>query len=339
MNYLGFYDLEQEAFSNAPVGRFYFHSDQHTQALLRLERIVRQMKGLAVLIGGIGAGKTTLARKLLESLPESEFEAALLVIIHSGITPDWLLKRIAQQLGVAQPAEGKLALLSQLYRRLLQIADSGKKAVVLIDETQMLQTRELMEEFRGLLNLEIPGRKLITFVFFGLPELEENLKLDLPLAQRVALKYHLDAFDSTSCYRYIDHRLKLAGATREIFEDAAKEAIFNYSRGIPRVINTIADNALFEGYLLKASTIGSEIIENIAVDLGLSLSPKRESKGFDLSLAQVSVKEQEDVFVNLFESPENAIREGGLMEQSFEREESRDSEDINSILAGLEEKL
>src|SRR5678815_5261629 len=83
-----------------------------------------------------------------------------------------LLRRIALQLGVENPAQEKLALLSQLYQRLMQIHEQGRKAVVLIDEAQMLETRELMEEFRGLLNLEVPERKLISFVFFGLPEIE-----------------------------------------------------------------------------------------------------------------------------------------------------------------------
>ena len=107
------------------------------------------MKGLAVLVGDIGAGKTTLARRMLDSLPEDEYEAALLVIVHSGVTASWLLRRIALQLGVENPADEKLALLSQVYQRLVRIYESGKKAVVLIDEAQMLATRELMEDFYG----------------------------------------------------------------------------------------------------------------------------------------------------------------------------------------------
>src|SRR6266571_8782810 len=128
MNYLDYYELAQEPFSNAPVSRFYFNSPQHSQALVRLTHICAQMKGLGILVGDIGAGKTTLARRMLDSLPEAEYEAALLVIIHSGITASWLLRRIALQLGVESPAEEKLALLSQLYQRLLQIYDQGKKA-------------------------------------------------------------------------------------------------------------------------------------------------------------------------------------------------------------------
>ena len=111
MNYLDYYELAQEPFSNAPVSRFYFNSPQHAQALVRLTHVCSQMKGLAILVGDIGAGKTTLARRLLDSLPENEYEAALLVIIHSGVTASWLLKRIALQLGVDAPSRPR-----QLHR-------------------------------------------------------------------------------------------------------------------------------------------------------------------------------------------------------------------------------
>src|SRR3954452_25618751 len=206
MTYLDFFELTTEPFSNAPVSRFYYNSSQHSQALTRLVYAVSNMKGLAILVGDIGAVKTTLARRLLDSLPETEYEAALLVIIHSGITANWLLKRIALQLGVESPAQEKLALLSQLYQRLLQTYESGKKAVVLIDEAQMLETREIMEEFRGLLNLEVPERKLISSVFFALREIEKNLRLHPPLAQGVGLRYKLEPFNVHSTRQYIKPR-------------------------------------------------------------------------------------------------------------------------------------
>ena len=270
MSYLDFYQLSQEPFSNAPVSRFYYSSAQHAQALMRLMHAVGQMKGLALLVGDIGAGKTTLARRLLDNLPEDEYEAALLVIVHSGITAEWLLRRIALQLGVENPAEEKLPLLSQLYQRLIRIHESGKKAVVLIDEAQMLDTREIMEEFRGLLNLEVPERKLLSFVFFGLPEIEENLKLDPPLAQRVALRYRLEPLTEDATEAYIRHRLRLAGAPRVPFTPEAISVVHRFSHGTPRIINTLCDNALFEGFLVKAPDVDAPLVDRIAKDLALA---------------------------------------------------------------------
>ncbi|HVP68954.1 MAG TPA: AAA family ATPase [Anaeromyxobacteraceae bacterium] len=273
MSYLEFYGLSQEPFSNAPVSRFYYDSAQHSQALLRLTRAVSGMRGLALLVGDVGAGKTTLARRLLDSLPEKDYEAALLVIIHSGITANWLLRRIALQLGIDAPAEEKLGILSQLYERLLEIHAQGRKAVVLIDEAQMLATREIMEEFRGLLNLEVPGEKLLSFVFFGLPEIEENLKLDPPLAQRVAVRCRLDPLGEEATEAYLRHRLALAGGQRVPFTPGAIREVHRFSRGTPRLINTICDNALFEGFVSGAHDVDGFLVERVARDLGLEPAP------------------------------------------------------------------
>jgi len=269
MNYLEYFQLSQEPFSSAPVTRFYYNSTQHSQAMVRLMFAVDNMRGLAICVGDIGAGKTTLARRMLDNLPESQYEAALLVIIHAGITANWLLRRIALQLGVESPVEDKLALLSQLYQRLVQLYEQGKKAVVLIDEAQMLQSRELMEEFRGLLNLEVPERKLLSFVFFGLPELEQNLLLDPPLAQRVALRYRLEPFNLESTDAYIKHRLRMAGSKKMLFTNQAVEAIHAHSRGVPRLINTMCDNGLFEAALVRRVVVDRAMAEQVARTLGL----------------------------------------------------------------------
>ncbi len=351
MNYLDFYKLNEEPFSSAPDIKFYYNSAQHSKALVRLMYAVDSMKGLALLIGDIGTGKTTLARRMLDSLPEEEYESALLVIIHSGITADWLLKKIAMQLGIAEPSDNKITLLSQLYERLNELYEQHKKAVVLIDEAQMLKTKEMMEEFRGLLNLEAPDRKLITFVFFGMPEIEDNLLLDSPLAQRVALKYRLESFNYESTEAYVKHRLGLAGNKQEILTPDAIEKIHYYSNGIPRMINIISSNALFEGFLVKAKVIDSRIIDSVVSDLGITSEQieekksaeaqnTREEKLAEESSQEPSVEEivQPKQRISVTSSPvakTNPVTQGKVeMKEKPKKQEELD--EIDSILDKLE---
>jgi len=275
MDYLEFYKLKEHPFSNAVENKFYYNSAQHAEAIVRLKYAVDSMKGLAVVLGDIGTGKTTLARKMLDELDENQYEAALLVVLHSSVTADWLMRKIAVQLGVETPVTNKVELLGQLYERLLEIHESGLKTVVLMDEVQMLQTKEIMEEFRGLLNMEAPGGKLITFVFFGLPELENILALDEPLKQRVAVMCRMKAFTDTITEDYIKHRLKVAGCEENIFMQDAVKAVHLFSNGVPRLINTICDNALLEGFLLKRKQIDKDVIESVAVSLGLEAAGRK----------------------------------------------------------------
>ncbi|MEK6528136.1 MAG: ATP-binding protein [Nitrospirota bacterium] len=153
MDYLEFYKLKEHPFSTAVDNRFYYNSSQHSEAIIRIKYAIDTMKGLAVVVGDIGTGKTTLARRMLDELEEEKYEAALLVVLHSSVTTDWLMKKIAVQMDVKNPGSSKVELLGQIYERLLEIHESGIKTVVLIDEVQMLQSQEIMEEFRGLLNM------------------------------------------------------------------------------------------------------------------------------------------------------------------------------------------
>lgn len=274
MSYLEFFNLKEQPFSISVDNRFYFNSNQHAHALVKLRYAAEERKGLAVLVGGIGTGKTTLARRMLDELEESNFESALLVVIHTSVTSEWLLRKIAVQLGVQNPLDDKTELLSQLYNRLVEIYDAGKKAVVLIDEAQMLQRREVMEEFRGILNIELDGQKLITFIFFGLTELDTYLALDKPLQQRIAVRYELESFTEKTTEEYIRYRLEVAGSKKEFFTKGALATIHQYSEGIPRLINSICDNALLEGFLRKKDRIDEEMIKEVIADLKLVGSEK-----------------------------------------------------------------
>ena len=269
MSYEQFYNLREQPFSNTPDPRFYFEIPQHAEALARLQYAINTMKGLATVVGDVGTGKTTLARRLLEDLDDDRYESALLVIIHSGITAEWFLRKIALQIGIAEAREEKVALLSQIYERLVEIHQGGKKAVVLIDEANMLQQRSILEELRGFLNLEVPGSKLITFILFGLPELEKNLAADQPLAQRVALTCRLKSLTPESTKAYVRHRMKVAGSTNDLFPDPVLEQVHRATGGIPRLINTVCDNTLLEGFLRRKLQVDVQLVQEVLRDLGL----------------------------------------------------------------------
>ncbi len=274
MDYLSYFGLRADPFSHAPAPGAYYASSQHTNALDRLTWVVKSMRGLAVVVGDIGHGKSTLARRLLDLMPEQSFQATMLVIVHAGITGEWLLRHIALQLGVSQPAGGKLEIISQVRRRLVEIHAEGRKAVVLIDEAQMLNARDIMEELRGLTNIEIPGQKLITFVLFGLPELENQLALDPPLQQRVALRCRMDSFRNADTHAYVRHRMRVAGASTPVFTNEALDRLQDVTGGVPRLINTVADNTLLELFFLRSRRATPQVVEAAARNVGLDI-PER----------------------------------------------------------------
>ena len=270
MDHLGYYGLTEEPFSIVPLTNFYYHNDQHDQAFMRLSRAVEGMRGLAVLVGDVGTGKTLLARRLLESLPEEEYEAAMLVVLHADVTGDWLVRRIAAQVGVGDTSGGKVDVIGRLYSRLNEIAEEGRKAAILIDEAHMLRSPETLEEIRGLLNLELAESKLLSIVMFGMPELDRCLSSEPALKQRMAMRFQLKNFTKEVLTDYVRFRLFHAGSDKSVFSAKALEGIYNLSGGNPRLVNVICDNALFEGYVRRDELpLDIGIIESVASDLGL----------------------------------------------------------------------
>lgn len=270
MDHLHYYGLKQEPFSIVPLTSFYYHSERHDQAMLRLMHAVEGMRGLAILVGDVGTGKTLLARRLLEALPEDRYEAAMLVVLHADVTGEWLVRRIAAQMGVTDTGESKVELLTRLYERLNQIAEEGRRAVVIIDEAHMLRSEETLEEIRGLLNLELAEHKLLSIVMCGMPELDRCLAREPALKQRMAVRVQLRNLPPEVVIEYVRFRLESAGCHEQLFSADAFELIFALTGGNPRLVNVVCDNALFEGYVRHATIpLGPDIIEAVGSDLGI----------------------------------------------------------------------
>ncbi len=271
MDYLEFFGLSEEPFGPALLERFYFESPQHQAAMVRLDHAVRTMKGLAVLVGELGTGKSLLARRLLSDLPEQEYRAALVVFVHTALSPSIFLSRLAHCLGVpdadgmSRPEE----ILDQLLAHLVAERAAGRRAVVLLDEAGVLAEEALRRQFRGLLSLEVDGERLITFVVVGTPELDGCLASDPALLQRVACRATLGALQPEGTRAYIQHRLRVAGCTTTPFSDETCECVHGLTRGVPRLINNLCDNLLLEGRLAGCNTLTPDMARETATILGI----------------------------------------------------------------------
>jgi general secretion pathway protein A len=273
MEHLEFFQLPADPFQNDADARFYYESAPQKRARLRLLRGIHQRKALSILVGGPGLGKTTLAQVLLRTLADKDYAAHYLSIPHEACSSGWFLPSVARAFGVPMPSEQVPRLVDQIYAQLVAIATARRTPVLLIDEAQLFRNRDAMEEFRGLLNLTHDGKKLLSLVLFGLPDLGEILKLDPPLAQRVEVRVEMTPMDWLESQAYVSHRLRLAGATQAVFSPDALEALFRWSGGVPRVLNTLADNSLFEAFLTETKPVDSTVVQTAAEALGLFRVP------------------------------------------------------------------
>jgi type II secretory pathway predicted ATPase ExeA len=272
VEHLQHFGLSQDPFNNDPDLRFYFESESHRDAQRRVERGLRQRKGLTLLTGDGGMGKTLLARRILEALEEEVFDATLLVMLPGAADATGILQRFARQLGAEEPANDRAGLLGQIYERLAIVREDGRHAVLIVDDAQIVSPA-VFAELGGLLNLEYEDRRLISMLFVGTPELDRLVQGDPSMAPRVDVRVRLQPLDMKNAQAYLEHRLAGARAQPGLVPPGAVEALYKFGRGRPRLFNTLADNALFEAYLAGRQAIDANDVERAAADLGIGPDP------------------------------------------------------------------
>jgi general secretion pathway protein A len=284
--YKSFYNLQRNPFEITPDPSFLFPTTRHNEALASLYYGVTAHRGFVVLTGEVGTGKTLILRSLLALLQRRDVAFAL--IFNPTLSPLEFMRYIARDFGLPVGDKAKDELIHVLNGFVLQRHQKGLTTLLVVDEAHHLSL-EILEEIRLLSNLETSQRKLLQIVLAGQPELD--LKLDShelrQLKQRIALRCHLEPLNANENREYMRRRLRIAGApaANEIFSGPAIEAVFRHSRGIPRLINTICENALTAGYAKHAATITSEIIDGVARDLrlGVAVADPRNSNAAEQS--------------------------------------------------------
>ncbi len=273
MEHLSTFGLTRDPFSNEPNLEGWFASPAHLDAERRLARAVRQSKGLVLLLGDAGSGKTLLVRRMLEALEEEMFEACMLVPVPGLSDATWVLDRLVRQLGEEEPSKDPAELLAQLYDQLAQVREDGRHTVLLVDEAQVLADAGVLPALRGLLNLEYEDRRLLTLVLAGPGSLGEAVEDEAGLADRVEARVTLSAMDAESAEAYVVHRIRNAGGAPAILESGAMDALVKLGHGTPRRLNTLADGALFEAHVAGRVSATGEDVERAARELGLSAPP------------------------------------------------------------------
>jgi general secretion pathway protein A len=264
VHYEEYWGLHAAPFENVPDPKYYFPSSRHEEALHRLLYGVEARKGAIMLTGEIGCGKTLLSRTLILHLSKNKHDIALITDPSIGALE--LLHELLYQLGI-EGTGSKVELLHRLNARLLENLSKGIDTVLIIDEAQVIREDRVFEELRLLLNFQLNDRFLLTLVLMGQPELRERVLAIRQLAQRIAIRYHLNPFgpDETACY--VQARLKRAGGSKELFTKYALLRVYQLSEGIARNINTLCDLALLIGYMEKSEKIDVAVVERAARDL------------------------------------------------------------------------
>jgi general secretion pathway protein A len=266
--YERFYYLNEKPFKITPDPRFLFWSEGHKEALARLRYGVEERKGFVVITGEVGTGKTTLLQALLARLKDNIHYA---IIANPGMRVDDFLYFIGDRFGLLVEPFSKAQFLLKFSDFLHKSARQGKYVLLIVDEAHKLSV-ELLEEIRLLSNLETAEEKLLNIFLVGQPELNQKLTYPslLPLRQRICASYHLLPLSREDVGEYLKRRLLVAGAKfSNLFKPGAVRAIYKYTRGYPRAINILADQALLTGFVRGKKEINTGIIREASKDLSL----------------------------------------------------------------------
>jgi general secretion pathway protein A len=329
--YKGFYKLARSPFDLTPDPTCFVPTVKHNEALAALYYGIRRHKGVVVVTGEVGTGKTLMLRCLLQLFKESS-EIAYAYLFNCRLSALEFLYYTASDFGLkVGEQQSKSALLLELSRYVTSRGLQGLTTVLVVDEAHNL-SMELLEEIRLLSNLETNDDKLLQIVLVGQPELD--LKLDSfelrPLKQRIALRAHLTPLDEQDTERYITERLSIAGAmpgSESVFSADAVKAIHRYSRGFPRLINTICENALITGYAQQLHSIPAEVILGVAKDFHLITSTSKIGKN-PLNESEHELDRAKNFFLDLYAATQRQAEPEQDLKRPFVVEAGKHESDI-----------
>jgi general secretion pathway protein A len=268
--YLEFYRLTQFPFAISCEEKFFFESSVHSEALANMMYTVQQRKGMVLVTGEVGAGKTFVGNMLGARLGASCHTVVMRNPPQSG---KQLAKALAIQIGMNVHANAdKLLLLEQLEHHLQRLHVRGRLVALIIDEAQDL-SRGALEELRLLWNWELTGQRLLQMVLIGQPELRQTLQEPKwePLRQRIVLSYHLRHLSQPDTALYVTHRLRVASVNPQelgvSFTPEAMADVYAATDGIPRLVNVLCDNALLVGYARGTTLLDSSIVAEVLRDM------------------------------------------------------------------------
>jgi type II secretory pathway predicted ATPase ExeA len=268
--YLEYYGLKEVPFGLTPDPGYIFKTESHLEVLATVKYGVEQNKGLVVVTGEVGCGKTTILRAALQAFGE---EVLAVYIFNPFLTIAEFFEQLVMEMELRVPKRvSKPELLATLGRFLAWRHSQSLRTVLIVDEAHGLPLT-LLEEIRLLLNFETNSEKLLQVILSGQPELDDVLnRVDLrQLKQRISLRCSIKPLSIFEINKYIRFRLKQAGAENvNLFDGGAIKLIGQVSQGIPRVVNNICDNALLYGYGSASEIITRDIIDDVIAALNLA---------------------------------------------------------------------